>query len=799
MMTPRWRKVLRDIAGNKMRSVLVVLSIAVGICAVGMVVGLQVILSHDMAASYAAGNPASAILYTEPFDEGLLQSVARMGSVQEVEGRRMVNVRLKVGDKQWRTLQLIAMPDYEHIRLNIVRPEDGAWPPPERALLIERSALGDTLANVGDVVLIETPDGTRRELPIAGTAHDNTYLGPLFTGGIIRGFVTFETLEWLGQPQNFNELHLVVTEEANNKEEIARVASKVADKVDKSGLTIWSKTIFTPGEHPASFLVDAMIVLLGALGLLSLLLSAFLVVNTLSALLMQHGRQIGIMKAIGARTSQLMAMYLVLTLIFGLLALLVAIPLAAVGTRAITSYVASLMNFDLGPFYVPRQMILIQLVIAVVTPVVAAFYPVLTGTRVTVREAISQVAIGNVQYGSTFLDRVFTFGFRWGLSRPLLLSLRNTFRRQGRLALTLMTLTLGGTIFISVLTVQESLVQARNDLMTYYLADVNVSFKRPYRGQRIEQEAKSVPGVARVECWNAIPARRIRADESESNGIVLNSVDSESDLIQPILLEGRWLRPEDENAVVIGSDLQRVEPDIRVGDEIVLKIEGRERSWHVIGVVLVLGNDITAKAYANNTYVTRVIGRVGRAKHLKIVTTEHDGTFQANTAKALEDRFKQAGFNIFSTQTYAQVNSNIADQFNIIVIFLSLMAVVMTIVGGLGLMGTMSINVLERTSEIGVLRAIGASNRAVQQIVIVEGLLIGLLSWLFGCLLALPISKLLSERVGIAFLNAPLRHAFSTTGVWLWLIIVIILAAFATYLPARKASRLKIREALAYE
>lgn len=236
-MTPRWRKVLRDITGNKMRSLLVVLSIAVGICAVGMVVGLQAILSHDMAASYAAGNPASAILYTDPFDEELLHSVARMDSVQEVEGRRIVNVRLRVGDKQWRTLQLTAIPDYEDIRLNIVRSEDGVWPPAERELLIERSALADTLAKIGDVVHIETADGTQRKLPIVGTAHDNTYLGPLFTGGIIRGFVTFETLTWLGQPQNFNELHLVVSEEANqvnDQEQIARIIDQVEDNVDKA-------------------------------------------------------------------------------------------------------------------------------------------------------------------------------------------------------------------------------------------------------------------------------------------------------------------------------------------------------------------------------------------------------------------------------------------------------------------------------------------------------------------------------------------------------------------------------------
>ena len=799
MIHPRWRKVLRDITANKTRSLLVVLSIAVGIWAMGMVVGSQIILSHDMAASYAAGNPASAILYTQSFDEQLLHTVARMPSVQDVEGRRLVSVRLKVGETRWKTLELVAIHDYNDIRISIARPEDGMWPPPERALVIERSALGDTKSNIGDLVQIETPDGTQRELRIVGSAHDNTYLGPLFSGGIIRGFVTFETLEWLGQPQNFNELHFVVREEANDKEKITRVADQVTDKVEKSGLMVWAKTIYTPGEHPASFLVDAMVVLMAGLGILCLFLSAFLVINTLSALLMQHIRQIGIMKAIGARTGQLMGMYLLLTFIFGLLALLVAIPMAAVGTRAITSYVASLMNFDMGPFYVPRQMLLIQLLVGLITPVVAALYPIINGTHITVREAMSNVDMGKEKSGSPFLDRLFSLAASWGLSRPLLLSLRNTFRRQGRLALTLMTLTLGGTIFISVFTVQDSLVLARNDLMRYFAEDVNITFKRPYRAERIEQEAEHVPGVASIECWNLISARRIRADGSESNGIFLNSVDSESDLIQPILLEGRWLRAEDQNAVVIGNDFQRAEPDVALGDEIVLKIEGRESSWHIIGVVQVLGNDPTSRAYANNSYVTRIAGRVGQVEQLKIVTTEHNGTLQAHTAKALEERFKQAGINVSSTRTHSQLNSNIADQFNIIIIFLSIMAIVMTIVGGLGLMGTMSINVLERTSEIGVLRALGASNRAVQQIVIVEGVIIGLLSWLLGSLLALPISKLFTERVGMAFLKAPLRHAFSTTAVWLWLIIVIILAAIATYLPARNASQLKIREALAYE
>ncbi len=114
-------------------------------------------------------------------------------------------------------------------------------------------------------------------------------------------------------------------------------------------------------------------------------------------------------------------------------------------------------------------------------------------------------------------------------------------------------------------------------------------------------------------------------------------------------------------------------------------------------------------------------------------------------------------------------------------------------------MGTMSLNVLERIREIGVMRAIGASDETVLQIVLVEGVLIGLLSWAAGLLLALPLSRFLSTAVGMQFLQFPLHTTFSLKGVFIWLVLVIALSAIASYLPALRASRLTIREVLAYE
>jgi putative ABC transport system permease protein len=127
------------------------------------------------------------------------------------------------------------------------------------------------------------------------------------------------------------------------------------------------------------------------------------------------------------------------------------------------------------------------------------------------------------------------------------------------------------------------------------------------------------------------------------------------------------------------------------------------------------------------------------------------------------------------------------------------MAVVLAAVGGLGLSGTMSINVLERVREIGVMRAIGASDGAVLRLVLVEGIIIGILSWFAGAIIAVPLSLIISNLLGISLISQPLTYAYSIMGVSMWLVIAIILAAIASFFPARNASQLTVREVLAYE
>jgi putative ABC transport system permease protein len=319
----------------------------------------------------------------------------------------------------------------------------------------------------------------------------------------------------------------------------------------------------------------------------------------------------------------------------------------------------------------------------------------------------------------------------------------------------------------------------------------------------------NIPGVSDAECWSGNTARRQRPDGHEGPNINIIGVPADTNMIQPTILEGRWLLPDDENAIVVNTEVIKEESDIKIGDEILLKIEGREATWQVVGIVQGI---MTGRiAYANQPYFTQAIRYVGRSGGVQIVaevpgdaslpenTSKHDPTFQSELAKKIKAHFDSRGLQVRRIETTASIRENIEYQFNIIVILLSIMAILIAVVGGLGLTGTMSINVLERTREIGVIRAVGASDASVVKIFIVEGLLIGVLSWMIGAILALPISRMLSDAVGTSLLEAPLSYTFSTQGALLWLAIVLILSALASILPAWNASRLTVREVLAYE
>lgn len=797
LIRPRWKKVFRDMWGNKSRTVLVIMSIAVGIFAIGVVAGSRQTLVDALNDSYLSTNPASGmVIVSDDFGDDLVETIDSLREVAIAEGRREFNLRYKLRPTdEWDQLEIRVVDDFEEMEIDKVRPESGKWPPPDEKLVIERSSLQLMGAAIGDEVIVQTSEEKERFMEIVGTAHDLSGPPAALTGQPA-GFVSRETLEWLDEPRDYNRLLYTVSQHQTDRDHIELVGDTIGDKFEDANMEVRFIRVPPPGEHPVNNILEPLLMILLGLGSLALVLSGFLVINVISAMLAQQTRQIGIMKAIGARRSQIMGLYFVTVLIYGCLSLLVALPLGAVGAWALTSYLTAFFNTDLNNFTIPTSVLAVQIAIGLLVPLLVAIYPIMSGTRITVQEAISEYGMGQGKFGTSVIDRLLQ-QLR-GLSRPAMISLRNTFRRKGRLSLTLLTLTLAGTIFITIFTIRDSMLATLDDTLAYWNFDVMVFFEDKYRIVEIERFAAQVPIITAVECWGRDSAVRIRPDGSQSDNLSIDAPPADTQIFQPEIMAGRWLRPADTTAIVINTDVLDDEPDLQVGDELVLEIDAQQTTWQIVG--LVQGAMMGPTIYINQPYYARQISHeVGQASAVRMAVEPAAAENSQELVKYLEAEFDEADFDIFRIRTLSQLRARIDTAFNFFISFLLTMALVLAAVGGLGLSGTMSINVLERVREIGVMRAIGASDAAVLRLVLIEGLIIGFLSWLAGVIVAFPLSWFISYTVGISLMQKPLTFAFSGMGIIIWLILAAILAAIASFLPARGASRLTVREVLAYE
>lgn len=798
MIASRWKKVWADFWGNKTRTTLTILTIAVGAFAVGFNSNMGLYMTESMDTDFLSANPSEAQVFAFPLDDDMVEIARHLPGVNAVEGFSTVSARIVRPDGNFVDVQFTALEDPKKLTVNLLKPLLGEWDLPKYG---NKEAILDNAAaslgyKPGDVIVLELDDGRRRELKLTGYMHDVTGF-PYNLTNTVNGYVTPETLAWLGGSATYDSLAISVAENPTDQDHVTAVAQAVADRMKRAGATVNFVFVNEPGHHFAYSVTQGVFFVLGVLGYLTVLLSGFLIVNTITALMTQQTRQIGIMKATGGGTMQIFGMYIVLIMIFGLGALLIAIPLANSAAKFIGGGMAQYLNFNPAPFKGYTATLVQQVIVAVAVPLLAAILPIYNSVRVTVREAISDYGLGgNAKLKADSINKNSLL-----ISRPIRISLRNAMRRKTRLILTLFTLVMGGAIFISVFNLWASFEKWMLDIQGYFLADINVQFGHAYRFDKVAAIAESIPGVESVEGWLEYPGTLKMGEDETGTQILFLAPPSTSTLIEPVITSGRWLTTGDENAIVIGNHLLNVFPNLKVGDVLTIEINGKQAQWHIVGTYSIAGNVSPPLLYVNYEYISRLVSQPEQVFSLRVVTStaRDDSIAQKKINDELMAQYEARGVQVTSSTLGAKFIEDQRSQTAILVYFMLLMAGLIAIVGGLGLAGTMSINVLERTREIGVMRAIGASNGDIQSIVIVEGLVIGIISWLISILLAFPITGVLTFGVGMAIATAPLPNVYGVTGVIAWLIFTLVLATIASALPARRASRLTVRDTLAYE
>lgn len=796
-----WHKVWSDLWDNKIRTMLAVLSISAGVFAIGAIFGMVDQLITGMDEAHQATDPSHIQMFlTDRIDEDTAIRLKSIDGVEDIEVMNEVTVRYKLHpEDEWERGRLVMRDDYEDQTYDKLQLKEGNWPKKDK-IGIERLSSQHYGIDIGDKVIFEL-DKSDRALPIASKIR-HPFVPPPQFGGEAYFFVDAQGLERFNIPEGeFGQLKVRV--EPYSLELAKEVASEMKDRLAKEDYGVAVTFFQDPDEHWGRMFVEGLNLVLQVLAVISVFASVVLVLNTLTALITQQTNQIGIIKAIGGTTGTIVKVYLAGVFVYGILALLISLPLGAFLAYALSRWFLNLFNIDYEVFQFSTRAVVYQVIAAIIAPLLAALWPVFSGAALTVREAIGSYGLGSGKFGTNRVDRLVEHMGQRFLSGPYAMALGNMFRRKGRLILTQVVLILAGTMFLIVMSLSASLTYTLDNEFGRRNFDVFFVFDDVERLDRAVDMAQSAPGVEKAELWFNQSASILKKGQRASDaglGAALIGVPADSDIYRPLLVEGRWLQPGDDRVIVMNKETAD-DNDIKLGDVVTLDLnELGEDEWQVVGFYQVIfgGGFNTDDVYAPLDAVFAATKKHNEGELLRVRTEYHSPKYTEAVRLQLANIYERRNMDILFSQTTAGDRESADAQFSITTTMLLALAVIVALVGGIGLMGSLSISVVERTREIGVMRAIGARTLTIIGMFVMEGILQGLFSWMVSVPLSLILSPPLANALGQAMFDANLDYQYSFSAVVVWLAVILVISTLASIFPARSATTISVRDSLAY-
>lgn len=792
-------KVIRDLTSDIPKNLMLVLAIAIGVFGVGAILGAYKVLTREMTANYMGTNPASATIEIEGnISTDILKGVRKLPGVKAAERRATVSGRMKIEDR-WYPILFFVVDDFDKMQVSTAAHISGERSPNESSMLVERTALTVMRAKEGDNLMVKTPYGSEHSLKISGTVHDPA-LAPAWQEQAGYAYIEMSTLKKLDESQTFNLLRLQVSENELSREHITKKAEDVADWLTSKGVHVHEIQVPPPGMHPHQSQMTAVLSIFTIFSFMILILGSILVATSMATLMVKHVRQIGVMKTIGGSSIQIGGMYVFMMLILCSAALIVGIPLSRLAAFGFYTQIATLLNLEITDSSIPVSVLLIQIASGILIPMLVTAIPLIRGSRISIRAALDNFGVSSSSQGwfTRFISRASIF------SDTYRLALRNAFRQRSRLALTIGLLAAGGAMFMTALNVSDAWDINLKRIYTQRLYDQDIRLNSHIAPDTIIEVIRSVQGVKTVEGWDyastsiaregSYEVTKTYPDKGHGSFSIL-ALPVNSTLINPTITEGRWLHTEGTNEVVLNQLARTTE--MKVGDEISLSLNDKSTTWKIIGFTEDVGSPATAYVSINTfADLNDTPGKIGT---LRIAYTDRSREFASNRNREIDQLLEKQNITVSSSTPVWLLHNAVAAHMKVLVNSLLAMAVLMAIVGTLGLTSTISMNVLERTREIGVMRAIGATPKKIRNLIVWEGFTIGLLSVLIAFIMSLALSYFMGRFIGHISFRTTLTLTISAMAILIWLGIIVFGSYLASIFPARKANKVTTREALAYE
>lgn len=790
MASATLRKSVTDLTRRKARAVFAVLTLAIAVASVGIFAAPS-LMNTAMQKEVQANKLPDLTLSTKPLTvaPSQLAALGRLPNVSAAGGFSYFQTRVWVGERRLKAL-VVGVPDWAHQTVDVVSVVSGATPTSGSVLTdIQNAKQGRYFGKAGDRIRILGVRDSTVTAPVAGVAR-NLMIGgqQAAANNLVVLYSTPQLITRLGGDAGFSslEFRLRDTSPMAADRTAARVKTYLAANTSFKGFSDLP-ALRKAGSYPGKEFFDQIASLMNVFTVLALLSALVLIANTMTTLIGEQRREIGMMKAIGGTRRQIRRIYLRTALLLGAIGSLIGVGLGVVIANAIVRYFGSSF-FAIAPgFGVVVPVMVASVALGMIAPPLAALPAIRRGARLTVREGLEEVPA--LEGGQALLDRALRrLGF---LPRTAQIGIRSVTRRARRSLATVVQIGLAVGTLLAVLALVNSVTTTTNTVWNGAHFDVLLN---AVVGKQFDANAvrviKATPGVEQTQPM-LVNSVKYKGKDAAITGF------TERPLFEQKMSSGRWYTPAEAasraRVAVIAKNLARMTGTL-VGDDVTLRTAAGPVSFRVIGMTSSQWNNglnfyvplQTAKAVLHTTTVNGYFVR----------TSSRDHTLIDRTTTRLEDRLTANGYAVGTMVKHSsqQENVNSNRQISSAIAVLGLLVVAISMVG---LINAITMSVLERTREIGVLRCIGARARDIRRIFTAEGIAVSVGGWLLGIpvgyALARMFNLLLLKVIGLEFI-----FTFPPLNLLIALLGTVLIALLIMRLPLRRAVRLKPGEAIRY-
>ena len=772
-------KSLADITRRRGRTLLIVLGIMIGI------LGLTAlnVASDALGAVFADGSNTSAspnLSFSVPsIDPTLAPTLAAMPNVQTVQIDTRYQTRWHITKTPGHvTITIIGYQNFQHVKLNPFQLSGGRLPNNGEIVMEASNSQLQTVA-VGEMVTVDTAHGPA-QLRVVGLARTLGLPSPI-QSGVAQAYMNATALDQLTGSSAANEIEVKLYDKGKANE-TARAISAV---LQRQHVAVFNASLVQ--GIPAQSVSNSILSLMRLLAIIALLLTGLLITVTMTTLVAEQTRVIGIMKTIGGTRLAVMRGYLLSISIYSLIGTLLGIGLGLFAGYELASFMLNVFTQNPGPFHVTPGVIMTSLVVGFGVPLVAALLPLWAGTGITVREAMTAYGVNTHDHVSRRSGRQH---LRW-VPQTMWLGVRGIFRKRGRAILTLLALTLTGIAFFTIQTATASFDQYSRQFSGIYIDDATVTLATPQPYDTMRLTALVVPNVARVE---PLESSRVTTRWGQ---LQLTGVQADTQMYRKQLIAGRWFLANEPNVLVI-SQVVANKSHLKVGETLTFSNAATTGSWRIIGEVFdptnpadfgvgltSITNYATFEGMPSNLVQGFMVQGVNRAPEaVNRMASQLDATLSRMGA-------------VPTTQTEQEKLVVRGNTFALVDALFYAAGAIVALVGILGVFNTLTTSVLERRREIGVLRSLGATNWRVASVFWLEGIALTVMAWVIGVVLGIPGAYGFVRLLGLVFIQIP--FAFNLLMLLYMFAFIMLLVMLASLLPVLGAIRVRIAETLRYE